>query len=66
MGQFSKVLLATGKVHSTTKGAGLQARLKWVKPGLLAQPSHRSLTGEYHFKEQFQYKWKFFMTSPHF
>ncbi len=46
MGQFSKVLLATDKVHSTAKGPGLQTRLRWVKPGLWAQPFN-SLCLEY-------------------
>ncbi len=43
MGQFSNVLLAIDKADSsdnTTEGPGVHTRRRWVKPGLLAQPSH--------------------------
>ncbi len=47
MGQFSKLLLAIDKKkNSTTMGPALQTRLRWVKLGLWAQPSH-SLCLEY-------------------
>ncbi len=41
MDQLVNVLLATDKAH--TEGPGLQTRLRWVKPGLRAHPSHSSL-----------------------
>ncbi len=47
MGQFSKVLLAIDNRHTVPQtGRGLQSRLRWVKPGLWAQPFH-SLYLEY-------------------
>ncbi len=39
MDQSINVLLWQS-THSTTEGPELQTRLRWVKPGLWAQPSH--------------------------
>ncbi len=40
MGQFSKVLLAINNTHTVLQSSGLWTRVRWVKPGLWAQPSN--------------------------
>ncbi len=51
MGQFSKVLLAIDNSHTIIQRAlDLWTKLMWVKPGLLARPSH-SLCFEYMWHE---------------
>ncbi len=45
MDQFSNVLLAIDKAHSTTDGPGLQTKLRWVKPGLWAHSDIETVWG---------------------
>ncbi len=44
MNQPMNVILTIDNTHSTIEGPGLQSRLRWVKPGLWAQPPPLSAT----------------------